>query len=968
MKRKIILPLLALICICLKTNKLSAQATTTNCFDIQSILVDACGTPEGLNEMVRFLVGPSPLNVGNLNVVTWSTASIPYTGICKNAASANAVASLNATILGCGYIKEPVGGVLPANSTVILATSPNISASANSFANLNDTIYMIFPCSTSNTGHFGNYNSTPGTNHNFFMSFGGACNDLVTYDSHLLIDQSGGSSAQDGATVNFDFAGNATYTNTGCQAPFIPLQATLSASNTSVCPGTLINISAVITSGNYSSFFWKNGQGVYGSTTSLNTTYQTNATYIGNDALIFGIVTNCNDTVFDTLNISINSSIPVVIATSGPTTFCSGDSVILTANGSGTFLWSNGATTSSITALTSNTYSVTATSTCGISNANQVVTVNTLAPAVITANGPTTFCTGDSVKLSTSVVGTYLWSNGATTNSITVFNTNTYTVTITETCGVTSTSQSVTATNAVTVVIAASGPTTLCTGDSITLTANGVGNYLWSNGATTSAITVFTTSNYMVTATSSCGISNANQQVTFNPGAVALINANGPTTFCNGDSVQLTATGGASFLWSNGATTASITVNISNTYTVTATATCGSSSTSQNVIVNTVPITVVNVTGPTTICQGTNAILTASGATTYLWSNGATTSSITVGTANNYTVTGSNNCGSSNDGVTITVNPLPMAVIAPLGGITTFCTGGSVTLQGSGGTTYLWSDGSTTSSILVTVGGTYTLTATNNCGTNTTSQITTETSPPIIILNATSTVLCPNDNSVLTVTSSAINYVWSTGEISNSINVNSAGTYVVTATNFCGSDLDSVVITQSNLSASFIADTITGSAPLTVHFKNTSQFANTFNWDFGDGKFSTDTNPTHIFSKDGYYLVVLTVTDTNGCIDTASQTIIVITDSAAWVPNVFTPNGDQKNDVFNILGVGINTIDARIFNRWGAEVYTWSTLTTGWDGKHNGKDSPAGAYYYLIKITYNNGKHDLLRGNVTLLR
>ena len=72
--------------------------------------------------------------------------------------------------------------------------------------------------------------------------------------------------------------------------------------------------------------------------------------------------------------------------------------------------------------------------------------------------------------------------------------------------------------------------------------------------------------------------------------------------------------------------------------------------------------------------------------------------------------------------------------------------------------------------------------------------------------------------------------------------------------------------------------------------------------------------------------------------------------------------------MFNILGVGINTIDARIFNRWGAEVYTWSTLTTGWDGKHNGKDSPSGAYYYLIKITYNNGKHDLLRGNVTLLR
>lgn len=812
----------------LNLNKLQAQLTTSNCFDIQSILADACGSPEGENEMVRFLVGPAALNTGNLTTVTWATASLPYTGICKNATSAATVATLNASIVGCGFIKEPIGGVLPANSTVILATSLNLDPTANSFANLNDTIYIIFSCSSSGTGHFANYSGTPGTYRNLFMSFGGACNDLVTYDAHLLINQLGGSSAQDGATVNFDFAGNASYINNGCQAPIIPLQSVLSASNTTVCPGDLINISAVITTGNYSSVFWKNGNGIYGNTTSFNTTYQTNSTFTGIDALVFGIITNCNDTVFDTLNITINTSSPVAITTSGPTTFCSGGSVTLTANGSGSFLWSTGATTAAISATTTNTYTVTATSTCGISNSSQVVTVNTLTPASINASGPTIFCIGDSVTLSIPVVGTYLWSNGATTSSITVFTTNTYTVTITEPCGVTSTSQSVSATNTTQVNIVASGPTTFC--------------------------------------------------------------------------------------------------------------------------------------------QGLNTTLTASGATTYLWSNGATTASITVTTANNYTVTGTSSCGSSNSGQIITVNPLPIATINPLSGITTFCTGGNVTLQASGGTTYLWSEGSTTSSIIVTAGGIYTVTATNNCGNSSTSQLTTENSLPIVVLSASSSVLCPNDHSTITANSSATSYVWSTGETSNSINVNTAGTYTVTATNNCGIDLDSIKITQSILVANFIADSLGGSAPLTVHFTNTSQNSNSFAWDFGDGKFSTDTNPTHKFTKDGTYLVVLTVTDTNGCIDTASQTILVFTDSAAWIPNVFTPNGDQKNDVLNIVGIGIKDIDARIFNRWGAEVYSWSNLSNGWDGKYSGKDSPEGVYFYLAKIKYNNGKNDILRGNVTLLR
>ena len=88
-----------------------AQVPTT-CFEIQSILVAACGTPEGENEMVRFIVGPNALPL-SLLTVNWPNASNSFLGICQNTQTGSNVAAINATINGCGLVQEPVGGVLP---------------------------------------------------------------------------------------------------------------------------------------------------------------------------------------------------------------------------------------------------------------------------------------------------------------------------------------------------------------------------------------------------------------------------------------------------------------------------------------------------------------------------------------------------------------------------------------------------------------------------------------------------------------------------------------------------------------------------------------------------------------------------------------------------------------------------------------------------------------------------------------
>lgn len=208
--------------------------TTSSCFEIESILVDACApetpTREGLNEMVRFLVGPNSLNVSDLSV-TWATGANAWQGICRNATTASKVAQLNASITSCGQILEPPGGILPANSKVILVTSADMDVAFNSFAGLQETIYMIFQCGAETNGHFANYNASPGIR-TLSMRFQAGCNDQVSYDRTKLIDQDGnvgggppGVNLGDGATVNFAFNGTASYANDGCMAPIIPLSA-----------------------------------------------------------------------------------------------------------------------------------------------------------------------------------------------------------------------------------------------------------------------------------------------------------------------------------------------------------------------------------------------------------------------------------------------------------------------------------------------------------------------------------------------------------------------------------------------------------------------------------------------------------------------------------------------------------------------------------------------------------------------
>lgn len=280
---------------------------------------------------------------------------------------------------------------------------------------------------------------------------------------------------------------------------------------------------------------------------------------------------------------------------------------------------------------------------------------------------------------------------------------------------------------------------------------------------------------------------------TTNPCSTAVvptITPSGPITQCGGN-VVLQSSAAASYLWSSGETTQSITVSNTGGYVVTVTngSGCTGVSASTSVTINKVVQATISPAGPVTQCGG-QATLTAASVVsgTYLWSNSATTQSISV-TSGTYTVTltNSNGCTSVSSPVTVSILTPPTAGISPSGTISV-CSGTPVTITATGGASYLWSTSETTASISPTVSGNYTVIVTDiaGCSAQTIpSKTVTFNALPSAIVLPSSVSACTGTTVPLTV-SGAGNYVWNTGQVSQTINITTSGSYVVTVTSTSG--------------------------------------------------------------------------------------------------------------------------------------------------------------------------------------
>jgi hypothetical protein len=402
-------------------------------------------------------------------------------------------------------------------------------------------------------------------------------------------------------------------------------------------------------------------------------------------------------------------SAPVVTVTNN----C-GNSV-LTATGTG-LLWSTGATTSSIAVTSAGTYTVTQT----VGGCTSAAGSGVAAPIAIPSAPVVTVINNCGNSLLSATGSGLLWSTGETTSSITVPSAGTYSVTQTVGGCLSSAGSGI----AAPIVVPSAPVVTVIDncGNSV-LASSGTG-LLWSTGATTSSITVTSAGTYTVTQTVGGCTSSAGAGVAA-PSAAPSAPVVTVTDNC-GNSV-LTASGSGTFLWSNGATTASITVSVAGAYTVTQTV-GGCTSATGSGIANPAPgpsaplVTVVNNCG--------NSILTASGTGPYVWSTGETTGTITVSTAGTYAVTetigGCTSAEGTGVAAPIAIPSTPVITVLDKCGISDLMTSATGSL--------MWSTSETTSLITVTMPGTYFVSQTvNGCTSAVGSAVANPNTVPTVI-------------------------------------------------------------------------------------------------------------------------------------------------------------------------------------------------------------------------------------------
>jgi hypothetical protein len=429
-------------------------------------------------------------------------------------------------------------------------------------------------------------------------------------------------------------------------------------------------------------------------------------------------------------------------------------------------------------------------------------------------------------------------------------------------------------------VISPSGPSSFCQGDSVTLLASGGAPYLWNTGDTTTSITISQQGAYYVS--SSSNTSQADTSSIFNISIFSnpdtSVTASGPLGFCNGESLTLSAATGQLYLWNNGDTTESISVNQSGSYYAVLTTNDGCLDTTATftAVVYSNADTSVNVSGPLDFCSYNDVTLTAAAGQSYLWSNGDTTQTSIINTAGTYSalVTTTNGCVDTTNAFTINVFADPdtsVTASGPLG----FCNGGSVTLSAAAGQLYLWNNGEPSQSLFSNTAGTYSaiVTTANGCA-DTTATFTTTifTEADTSVTTSGPLNFCSYDNITLTAAAGQT-YLWSNGDTTQTSIINTAGTYsaLVTTTNGC-------VDTTNAFTINVFADpdtSVTASGPLGFCSYNnvtlTAAAGQTYLWSNGD------TTQTSIINTAGTYSAL--VTTTNGCVDTTNAfTINVFAD------------------------------------------------------------------------------------------
>lgn len=483
---------------------------------------------------------------------------------------------------------------------------------------------------------------------------------------------------------------------------------------------------------------------------------------------------------------------------------------------------------------------------------------------------------------------------------------------------------------------------------------------VWSNGTTAAQVSSLCPGNYTVDVTDANGCTTT-ESFTISTNGGLTLSTSGNITICPGQSTTISASGATSYTWDNGlgaGSSFSVTPATTTTYTVTGTSGGCTATATITVTVNTA--LQVSAGGNQTVCAGTPVTLTATGATTYTWNNGVTNGvpfTPPTGTTT-YNVTGTSGSCTGTASVTVTVNPLPTV---DAGNPQTVCAGTPVTLNGSGATTYSWDNGVVNGQPFTPAATTtYTVTGTSN-GCSATDQVTVTVTSALPVNAGPDQTVCLGSTVVLTATG-ATTYTWNNNVINGAAFTPALGatTYTVTGTSNGCTGTDQVVVTVA--------------APIDVNAGPDQNICK------GESVTLLATGATNYtwtesiingqpFVPSGIVNTYI-VSGTDGVCADQDEVIVTVGD-CGWeleMPNVFTPNGDQQNDVFvPVQQQNVTVKQFRIFNRWGNQLHE-SSNAISWDGKaQSGTTAVNGTYFYTLTFLDGTQAEQTVQGFFNLI-
>lgn len=874
-----------------------------------------CDGPEvDPGEDTQFCLGSSPVSIGGAPTAfggsgnysyAWSPASgLSSTTVANPLASPNNTTTYSVLVTdldsGCSASEEvTVDVVIPQNLTISLNGSTNICPG--------ESLTL-----TAASG-FTNYVwSTPGGN-------------------------------QSGAAINATAAGAYSVTATsssGCTSSSSVINLTISTpqpinilplGSTTICQGNSVTLN--VTTG-FTNYTWTTPDGNQsGASVNASTAGVYSVTATGSN----GCISTSSE-----VNISVNTPQQLTTNPAGAINTCSQNPVTITATPGFTgYSWSTPSgiqTGSSVDAINTGSYTVSAFDANGCLSSSGAVNLSVFNPITLSTNpsGNLTICEGSQINLTASPGFTGLiWSTPTGTltgNSINVSDAGSYSVSGNDAngCATSSNNVIINVNTPQQLSISPSGNITICEGETTNLTAtSGFTNYVWttptgnSNGA---AITASAEGEYSVTATDNNSCSSTSEIINLSiQSTVSLpVTPSGPLSFCEGESVILNAaTGFTNYNWNGNPGTAFFEVLVAGDYTATAISASGCQAISEVISVteNQAQTLSISPQGSLVVCTGESIELSAgSGFSNYNWlspTGNISGQTINASTEGEYSVSAidNNGCASQSLPVSISVvDPIPMVTFPE--GTVALCPGESVTLATATiFTDYVWTSASFTGTgqvIEVDLPGLYSVTAIDENGCTTTSQpidVQAVSLPALNVSPAGPIFRCPNLSITLTASQGFTNYVWTPGNVEgNSYTAIDAGSYTASATSPEG-----CVVTSNTVQFNFYPNPpfipVTPAGPLTLcPGENVLLTAGT-----GFTQYLWNTNNTGLtlnVQTAGNYVV--TANDSNGCAAN-SQSIPISLDPLT--PIEVNPSGD----IFICSGEDI-TLTAQA----GFTNYVWS--------------------------------------------